>query len=319
MSKQQQQLREYLVYVLIKIQDNKVQRSFCFSILDNRADSYLTCEIHLMEGPGSNSMRRNSRVVDVREPRSFEHGDSSAIAGYAQEPLLPLSKACAPLVDIVYNLLFYIQMATNEISEVPADGLTMDESAAIRLYTIEWEEEHASLYTMLNKALKKGIRDDLQPYFKYMKLLLTALAKLPHATTATVWRGVTRDLSDRLTRGTQVTWWSFSSCTTQLTVLENNRYLGSVGERTLFSIETINGRSIKAHSHYQIEDEILLLPGTQMIVQSQFTPAPGLHIIHLKQVIPKEVLLEPPFEGKFNILQSFPLVFILRRALVYKK
>jgi hypothetical protein len=34
-----------------------------------------------------------------------------------------------------------------------------------------------------------------------------------------------------------------------------------------------------------------------MIVQSQFSPAPELHIIHLKQIIPEETLLEPPFEG----------------------
>ncbi|CAF5223260.1 unnamed protein product [Rotaria magnacalcarata] len=34
-----------------------------------------------------------------------------------------------------------------------------------------------------------------------------------------------------------------------------------------------------------------------MIVVSQLTPAPDLYIIHLKQVIPEETLLELPFEG----------------------
>jgi hypothetical protein len=38
-----------------------------------------------------------------------------------------------------------------------------------------------------------------------------------------------------------------------------------------------------------------------MIVQSQLSPAPDLHIIHLKQVIPNEMLLELPFEGTVNI------------------
>jgi hypothetical protein len=102
--------------------------------------------------------------------------------------------------------------------------------------------------------------------------------------------------------GTPVTWWAFSSCTTELTVLESNMYLGDSGDRTLFSVEAINGRTVRAHSHFVTEDEILLLPGTHMIVKSQFSPAPDLHIIHLKQVIPEEVLLEPPFEGILNIL-----------------
>jgi hypothetical protein len=234
--------------------------------------------------------RHTSLITDMTE-----HSDP--IVEYAKEPLLSLTEACAPLNNIVLNLSTYVQLALNETSQVPPDGLTFDESAAIRLYTIEWEEPHASLYSMLNSTLKKSSRDALRPYFKYLKLLLTALVKLPCAPLQTVWRGVTKDLSHGFPFGTQVTWWPFSSCTTSLTVLENNIYLGNVGERTLFSVEAMNGRIIRAHSHFDDEDEILLLPGTYMEVQSQLSPAPGLHIIHLKQIKPMETLLELPFEG----------------------
>ncbi|CAF3592400.1 unnamed protein product, partial [Rotaria sp. Silwood1] len=223
--------------------------------------------------------------------------DLVPIVGYAEEPLLPLSKACSPLTNILYNLSFYVQMVLDDTSEQPPDGLTIDESAAIRLYTIEWESPHRSLYSMLNYTLKNENREHLQPYFKYLKLFLTALVKLPCVPPLTVWRGVTKNLSEEFPPGTSVTWWAFSSCTTELTVLENNMYLGNTGSRTLFSVEAINGRIIRDHSHFVTEDEILLLPGTHMIVQSQFSPAPDLHIIHLKQVIPQKVLLKPPFEG----------------------
>ncbi len=219
---------------------------------------------------------------------------------YAKEPLLPLYKACAPLNEIIYNLSFYVQLALEETSEQPPDGLTIDESAAIRLYTIEWKGPHRSLYSMLNHTLKKADREDLRPYFKYLKLFLTALVKLPCVPPLTIWRGVAKNASAGFPPGTSVTWWSFSSCTTSLPVLENNMYLGNTGERTLFSVEAINGRTIRAHSHFVTEDEILLLPDTHMIVQSQFSPPSDLHIIHLKQVIPEEVLLEPPFEGNLN-------------------
>jgi hypothetical protein len=73
--------------------------------------------------------------------------------------------------------------------------------------------------------------------------------------------------------------------------------LGNTGARTLFSIETFSGRTIRAHSHFTAEDEILLLPGTFFEVKSRFNPAPDLHIIHLQQKIPPHDLLEPPFEG----------------------
>ncbi|CAF1444055.1 unnamed protein product [Rotaria sp. Silwood1] len=223
--------------------------------------------------------------------------DLSPVVGYTNEPLLPLVKACAPLSNILYNLSKYVELALDETPEEPSDGLTIDESAAIRLYTLEWERPHQSLYSMLNYTLKMANREDLRPYFKYLKLFLTALAKLPCVPPLTVWRGVTKNLSEEFPSGTIVTWWTFSSTTTSLTVLKNSIFLGNTGERTLFSVETINGRTIRAHSHFVTEDEILLLPGTHMIVQSQLNPAPDLYIVHLKQVEPEEILLEPPFEG----------------------
>ena len=259
----------------------------------------------------NNSMTKNRRVVDAttEKPRLITTNtvndigvDPSPITEYSKEPLLPLSKACSPLNNVLHDLSFYVQMALDETPEQPADGLTVDESAAIRLYTIEWCTPHRSLYSKLNRALKKGDRQQLRPYFKYLKLFLTALAKLPCVPPLTIWRGVTKNVSAQFSPDTTVTWWSFSSCTSELTVLENNIYLGNTGSRTLFSVEAINGRIIRDHSHFLTEDEILLLPATQMIVQSQLSLAPDLHIIHLKQIIPEEILLESPFEGILNIL-----------------
>lgn len=258
----------------------------------------------------THSIMQSHRIVEeiIEEPTitttntiNDVKADISPIIEYAEEPLLSLSEACSTLIEILHDLMFYVQMALDETPEQPPDELTTDESAAIRLYTIEWRKPHPSLYTMLNRALRSPNREELRPYFRYMKLFLTALVKLPSITSTTVWRGVAEDKSTEFPPDTTVTWWSFSSCTTQLRVLENNMYLGKAGKRTLFSVEVINGRTLRAHSHFVTEDEVLLLPGTQMVVQSQFNPAVDLHVIHLKQLIPEKVLLEPPFEGTFNL------------------
>ncbi|CAF4171155.1 unnamed protein product [Rotaria sp. Silwood2] len=239
---------------------------------------------------------RNNRLITVGGVTGI-HDILDPVIEYAAEPLLSLHEACVPLSDILFNLSFYVELALSETPKEPPNGLTVDESAAIRLYTIEWEKPHRSLYSMLNYTLKTAPREELRPYFKYMKLFLTALVKLPCVPPLTVWRGVAKDLSSEFPPGTLVTWWAFSSCTHALPVLENNMYLGSEGERTLFSVEAINGRTVQAHSHFVTEDEILLLPGTRMEVQSLFSPAAGLHIIHLKQIKPTETLLELPFEA----------------------
>jgi hypothetical protein len=250
-------------------------------------------ESHELEARGKNSQLK---IPDSEQSKTLE-----PISGYAQEPVLSLAEACEPLVGILQDILMYVSAALEGTPAEPPDGLTRDESAAIRLYTMEWIDVHESLYFILNGTFKTLDREALRPWFKYLKLFLTALVKIPCAPPQTVWRGVKKNISDEFPQGRQVIWWAFSSCTKTLTVLESDAYLGKMGQRTLFSIEVFNGRNIRAHSHFDIEDEILSLPGTCMEVQSRFNPASDLHIIHLKQKIPEEMLLEPPFEGIFNV------------------
>ena len=236
--------------------------------------------------------RKNSRLL-IQD--SDEHG--TPLIGYAQEPLLPLSAACIPLIHIVHNILIYVSIALENTKKRPSNGLTRDESAAIRLYTMEWSGEHKSLYYVLNRTLCGANREDLRPWFKYLKLFLTALAKIPCASPRTVWRGVRRNMSDKFSPEAPVIWWAFSSCTTTLSVLKSDLYLGHTGPRTLFCIEVFNGRNIRGHSAFNNEDEIVLLPGTYMEVIAKLNPALDLYVIHLKQNMPNEILLEPPFEG----------------------
>ncbi|CAF1087232.1 unnamed protein product [Adineta steineri] len=237
--------------------------------------------------------RRNSRLL-IKDTDDLNSLDP--IIGYAQEPILPLHDACVPLISIIPDILHYVSIALEHTPDMPSDDLTRDESASIRLYTTEWKGTSESLYSHLNRALRNSNRQCLYPWFKYLKLFLTAIVKLPCIPPQTVWRGVRKYVNVDL-KEAQMIWWSFSSTTTSLTVLENELYLGQTGERTLFSIEILNGRSIRAHSQFNDEEEILLLPGTYLEVQSKLDPAPDLHIIHLKQTMPNELLLEPPFEG----------------------
>ena len=229
------------------------------------------------------------------------------IQGYALEQLLSLEDACQPIVSIVPNLPSHIWIAKENCKQ-SSDGLSQDESAAIHLYTMEWDanvyDTRESLYFHLNRTLKQNDRAKLRPWFRYLKLLLTALAKLPPLPRQTVWRGIRKDFSQDYPRDTRVTWWGFSSCTRSLDVLESPLYLGDTDTRTLFSIEIFNARSIQAHSHFRGEDEILLFPGTYLEVISQFKPSPDLNIIHLRQMKPPHELLEPPFPGAELLARS---------------
>ncbi|CAF1426662.1 unnamed protein product [Rotaria sordida] len=156
---------------------------------------------------------------------------------------------------------------------------------------MQWEEPNVSLFTKLNKILRSERREPLKPWFRYLKLILTALYKLP-SLRMTVWRGVCGNLSDQYDE--EHIWWGFSSCTESVEVME--QFVGKSGIRTLFNIECINGKSIKAHSFFKKENEILLLPGTYFRVVGKWSPSKDLYMIHMRETLPPRPYLEPPFD-----------------------
>jgi len=165
-------------------------------------------------------------------------------------------------------------------------GLTADEIGAINLYTQEWHPSSNSLYSILNGRLRAEDRKSIHPFRSYLKLLLTALEKLPKKE-LTVWRGVKRELYQVYPKGKVYYWWSFSSCTENVEVLENPSFLGKEGKRTLFTVSTSAGVSIKPYSMYP-EDEILLPPGMRFKVTG-ILDQKELHIIQLKECIERGV------------------------------
>jgi len=109
-----------------------------------------------------------------------------------------------------------------------------------------------------------------------MKLLLRALYKLP-LIHAKVYRGVKLDLAETYNAlaGKWFSWWSFSSTTLDLKVLETPLFLGKEGDRTLFCIEAL-GVDIAAFSAMPNESEVLMLPGMRLTVMPGINKEEGL-------------------------------------------
>ena len=81
-----------------------------------------------------------------------------------------------------------------------------------------------------------------------------------------------------------------------MSVLESPQYVGKSGPRTLFSIETKNGKLMRGHSYFEQEDEIILAPGRYFRVIDKLNPAPDLHIIHLREIASPYPMISDPFD-----------------------
>ncbi|CAF0902676.1 unnamed protein product [Adineta steineri] len=218
------------------------------------------------------------------------------ISGYENVTVKSLEDACEPIKDLFDDQLKQFIIIAKMNSSDPEDKLTQDESASVHLYTMEWAKHDNSLYMKLNQILRLADRSKLTPWFKYLKLFLTAFFKLPPSKDTLVWRGVREDLSAIYPKGKEFAWWAFSSCSASIDVLESPNYLGKSGTRTIFSIQTNRGKLIRAHSYFDNEDEILLPPGIYLKVVGCLNPATDLHIIHLQEIEPPYKMLADPFD-----------------------
>ncbi|CAF0999780.1 unnamed protein product [Adineta steineri] len=215
------------------------------------------------------------------------------ILGYENEPLVSLEEAIHPLIPLVPE----VERMAWTVKQNHFDGehsLTDNEAASIILYTMEWEPRQNSFYIILNNTLQAANRNLLKPWFLYLRLIMTSLAKLPSdSNRLIVYRGVKLDLSAQYSKGSTVTWWGFSSCTISVGVLSNEQYLGQSGTRTLFTIDCFSAKCIKQYSLFLDEEEVLLPPARQFQVIDSLNSGNGLHIIQLKEIQPKFPLINP--------------------------
>ncbi|CAF4078049.1 unnamed protein product, partial [Rotaria sordida] len=221
---------------------------------------------------------KSSLMLELANPNETQPTIKTHLSGYEKQPLMSLEEALEPVDHLIEDLRRHVAIAKKHCTK-PKDGLTQDESASIMIYGIEWGE--SSLYKILNVALRSEDRHEIKPWFLYLKLFMTALHKLP-SFQGIVWRAVQIDVSNQYTKGQYKVWWCVSSTTRDASVVES--FIDQSGKRTVFTIECKNGKLIKNHSQYPIDDEVLLMPGSYFVVTSLFKPAVDMHIISLKEI-----------------------------------
>ncbi|MFC4072249.1 ADP-ribosyltransferase domain-containing protein [Actinoplanes subglobosus] len=198
-----------------------------------------------------------------------------AISGVFDTPLQDFRTAVAPVAKLLSGLDWDVARS-HEFGEGRVAGeLSADEIAALYLYTCE-----SAFYRQINATLRHPDRSRLEPYLPYLRLLFSAVGRLP-VRTEPLWRGVNLDLRAQYPLGRTVTWWGVSSCTSKLSVAQG--FLGGRGKRTLFEVHPKRAVGIKAFSAFTGEEEFILTPGTQLEVTAVKAERGGLCTVHLTE------------------------------------
>ncbi|CAF4127882.1 unnamed protein product [Adineta steineri] len=214
-----------------------------------------------------------NRFVD-HSLSELQEANRNPIFGYEESPILTLDEAVKKLVILIPDVLVYVMTAKRKYYR-HSDLLMPDESAAIYLYSMP-----SSFFSSLNNTLRAENRHALKPWFAYLKLLMTALKKLP-SIKATVWRGVYGDVSSVFANNNIDIWWTVNSTSMDLKIVEP--FLGERG--TLFAIEAICGKDISQFSAIPEEKEVILMPGTCVRARAEPLNVDNrFFVVHLDEV-----------------------------------
>jgi uracil DNA glycosylase len=202
-----------------------------------------------------------------------------AITGVFDTPLMDIREAIGPVTKVLSGLDWHVSQA-HQFGQLRAEkdtvGLSADEVAALYLYTCE-----SAFYREINATLRHPDRSRITPYLAYLRLLFSAVSRLP-ARTEPLWRGVSLDLRAQYPLGQTVTWWGVSSCTSKLGVAQ--AFLGHRGKRTLFEVRPVRAVGIRNFSAFSGEEEFILAPGTQLEVTGVKAERGGLYTVQLTEL-----------------------------------
>lgn len=235
--------------------------------------------LHTSMASRADETQSKSRYLELSEPVQRMLPPIENLDG---KPLVALELAMKSLIGVVKNIEPIVSNIKIRCS-MPKDGLSVDESAAIMLYTYESEVHEESPYFILNRSLRNGKREEIDAWSLYIKLFISALEKLPNKS-GVYYRGVRGDYSGEYPHGIVFTWWTFTLCTSRLDVLENDSFFGNNGIRTLFAVECKTGKDIKNHSWVSNEDDILLVPMIEFRVKPCLALSGGLHILQIDEI-----------------------------------
>lgn len=234
--------------------------------------------------PAAAPVSVSKRFTSYNESENYEsldkaRGSFENFVGSPPSLKEALEAADIPNLDVVLADSMRLGEAGRKKLGSTASSLTDDEAGAIACYTLELGGGK-SLYNIVNTAISSTRSSEgMSKSIKLIYLLLSGLRKLQRHVLKPgerLYRGISKKVPtieaeakghQYYTKGKDVTWWGFTSTTTNPETL--NHFLGKSTGNTVFIIEGKNlwGYDIQSFSGFT-ENEILLEPEAKIAVKS---------------------------------------------------
>eukprot|EP01124_Arcella_intermedia_P021513 TRINITY_DN3014_c1_g4_i1.p1 TRINITY_DN3014_c1_g4~~TRINITY_DN3014_c1_g4_i1.p1 ORF type:complete len:378 (+),score=93.72 TRINITY_DN3014_c1_g4_i1:73-1206(+) len=244
--------------------------------------------------------QQTTRFISIETPDTPQQPLAPLIL--LQTDPLPFSTSLESAMGTNMDPLFYqssLPYAKDKFQRLPEEkkhNLTQEQFYAIYFYTAQWPHSDKHLYNLLNATLSSKDRSSSAGQWKhYLHYLLGAFRKIPKwQGNQDLYRGVQLDLvslfPSKYKIGGIITWFSFSSTTTNLNVVK--AFLPEGQQVTIFMINNaFSGRCIQDYSVFNDECEVLLPPASRFEIVS-ITPFGTYTFVQMKQIPTLEIMLQ---------------------------
>lgn len=219
-------------------------------------------------------------TIKTTNPKKF-------IDAYHSEQLTSLEEALEPFGDSIDQLFEKIQEAKDNCSPSSEHGLTHDESAAVYIYTMHWDEH--CVYDRLKEAWESGNKSAIEKWFKYLKLLDSALQKLP-SEEIEVWQGTPYDdyLLEYLNSKSPQIYSSIGLSLPEPRDIDDYLRQDCDKGRIIFGYYSVGAKLLDGYAATR-EKVYAILPGTKLAVSpSNSMDDDGCLVYHFTQIPPGE-------------------------------
>lgn len=186
---------------------------------------------------------------------------SPAIDEYETKETVSIDTMLEPFLASTDQLEDHLKKAKFLPNMNTQHGLNEDQIAAVYLYADDWSEN--SLHRQLNQALQSGNKETIKPWLGFLKLLNSALEKLP-TVKGTIYRGLPKNIETQLKDKSEIVLWQYVSCSTSSGIINSILDENSI----VCSIESLSAKNITGYTPYSADFEVLLLPGTFLHIKS---------------------------------------------------
>lgn len=238
----------------------------------------------------------NYATIDDRN--SSRQKKLSSIEMCEETELYSLEDAIKPVAQFVPDFQTMAKYVRRDIvSDSISDGLTYDQSGAIRLFTCNDLVYRVTFRDQFNKAYRsKSTEKDprFRRWLRYFKLLCSALDQLP-SFHGTVYLDDPCGIYTKCTNNEEFLWPNYTLCPLSAKCSPNSEFENKT--QGFVSIECENGKDIRRYSYDDTTAEILLVPGYKFQVIRSSTAPSNVFTNRLKEItLEKTEMVNSPRE-----------------------